>query len=417
MKKILFAIAVLVNTIVVMAQDHELTVNDAVPALRFAPLVNYPKKELDLKSLDGKVVILDFWSTQCGSCVASIPHLEEIQEQFKDQLQVVLVSQESPALIDAFFQKRKRLTKNFKAPIVTNDSILSKIFPNDGIPHLVWIGKDRKVKAITTINRFTETNINDLLSKGSLQLPVKQTLTEEEAKDVFRVFKQLTPETLKSYSFLSDPIEGRSGGISHEYKEGYMRILGSNSSIRSLYMYAYRYDVKMPEQQFRNRIIYDVKYLHRFTGFDSIRNDNVVYYYDMRMPVTKKENRYTESTAAMKRQLDDAFSVTSSLVKKKVTCLVIHERKLAKEKGEAVDAEYATDSVFIENAKIETIVHFLQDYGQPGVPIVYEGQRDNESMSFKKGISLADIRELLRLKGFQTEIAERELEFLLIKDR
>lgn len=39
-------------------------------------------KILDEKSLNGKVVLLDFWATWCGPCVAEFPHLKKLYEKY-----------------------------------------------------------------------------------------------------------------------------------------------------------------------------------------------------------------------------------------------------------------------------------------------------------------------------------------------
>lgn len=39
-------------------------------------------REVDLSQMKGKVVLIDFWATWCDGCVAEIPHVKEVYNQF-----------------------------------------------------------------------------------------------------------------------------------------------------------------------------------------------------------------------------------------------------------------------------------------------------------------------------------------------
>lgn len=63
--------------------------NKPAPALSVGNWFNAPAK-LSLTELHGKVVLLDFWGTWCGPCVAKLPRTEALHQKFKDRGLVVI---------------------------------------------------------------------------------------------------------------------------------------------------------------------------------------------------------------------------------------------------------------------------------------------------------------------------------------
>ena len=96
---------------VYFANRHPHTSSQTQPAARkAAPEFSLPDlegKDLQLSSLRGKVVLLDFWATWCEPCKAEIPNFVEFQSKYRGQGLVVLgVSMDdSPDPVKAFYSK------------------------------------------------------------------------------------------------------------------------------------------------------------------------------------------------------------------------------------------------------------------------------------------------------------------------
>lgn len=78
------------------------------PELELSQILQAPAATQPIfAALRGKAVVLEFWATWCGGCVAAIPHLNQLADQFKDKPVVFLsVTDENADVVQAFLKKR-----------------------------------------------------------------------------------------------------------------------------------------------------------------------------------------------------------------------------------------------------------------------------------------------------------------------
>lgn len=107
-----------------------------------------------IKDLQGKVVILDFWATNCPPCIEEIPHLMELKAKYQDELEVVglhVGDEEDKAKVPEFVERLK-ITYPLGFP---EDALSAYIFGSDtAIPQTAIF--DRNGKLLKKIVGFNE---------------------------------------------------------------------------------------------------------------------------------------------------------------------------------------------------------------------------------------------------------------------
>ncbi len=117
--------------------------------------------KMEAQSLRGKVVVLEFWATWCGPCIAAIPHLNALADKFKNEpVQFIAITTEDADTVKRFLAKRE-----IRAWIALDgDKALNRAYGVGEIPHTVILDKDGKVAGTTQPTMDLERHIEDLLA-------------------------------------------------------------------------------------------------------------------------------------------------------------------------------------------------------------------------------------------------------------
>ena len=60
---------------------------------------------INLKNLNGKYVLLDFWETWCGHCIFELPEIQKIQDKYQNDLVVIGITTENKAQVEKLLKK------------------------------------------------------------------------------------------------------------------------------------------------------------------------------------------------------------------------------------------------------------------------------------------------------------------------
>lgn len=392
--------------------EQGLAIGQAVPDVALHSMVNYPAPSAKLSDFKGKLLILDFWATWCGTCLGAMPKLDALQQELGDQLQIILVNtqntRDTEEKVLEYFDKRKNPDgQKFRLPSAINDSTLLKLFPHQLIPHYVWIGTDGKVKAITSSEQVTAENIRQVLADSSPRLSLKKDLNLQ-----YPLFSDpdLPADNLVHYAiFLRGKMDGLPGGI--RYRKSGDTVHGialMNTPVISMYKKAGH--MLFPDLKDKGLVLE----LGKPDGSDA-----PLCSFDFVVPPHQADRLYQ----LMLDELNKYSGYHGRIEKRKTDCLLLVRKgrhdSFQSKGGKPANRLYSKESPQLMNMPLSLLVARLNSADALALPVLdatrYTGTVDLEiNAPFN---DLPALRKELQRYGLDLVKARRKIEMLVVSEK
>ncbi len=397
-----------------------LNVGDALPeGIVLANAYNYPGDKISLDNFKGKLLLIDFWSTWCSSCIEGFSKMHELQKTFDSQIQIILVNtqkSDTQKKVNALFERRQQRTGTaITLPYVLQDSVLFSFFPHQFIPHYAWINGSGKIVAITSAEEVTEKNIRSVLNEENITLRTKKDLLDfDRQKPLFVDGNGGEAITPIYRSMITGYIEGIGGSTGvRQSKNGQLTGYYSyNKPLQFLLAEAFRH----LDLYTTNRIIVEGNNTMLLQIKNGIKEDSENYYcYELVMPPGALDQALT----FMQRDLLKTFNLTISAEKRKVKTLVLTAVKNISSsyaKGGDSEAAFEVDRVhkFLRNYSVKDMLWLVNSTFS--LPVIDEtGITKNIDMDLPVDMTSEEAwLKALEKAGFKATVTERELDMTVV---
>ncbi|REA60105.1 TlpA family protein disulfide reductase [Dyadobacter luteus] len=100
-------------------------------------------KTIDLASLKGKVIFINFWATWCPPCIAEMPSIDALYRKFKDNDNVVFLMVD----VDDNYEKSASFMKkhHYALEVMSPANEIPTVFMQGAIPTTVILSKEGKM--------------------------------------------------------------------------------------------------------------------------------------------------------------------------------------------------------------------------------------------------------------------------------
>lgn len=408
-----------------VADIKPLQIGDTIPEwLWHHPLqvVNHPegRDTITLNDYrDKKLIILDFWSTWCGSCVAAMPRIHGLERAFVAKMKVVPVSRETGERVAPLLSTNKTV-RHLDLFSVVGDEALRTAFPHKLVPHYVWISTAGEVGAVTTSERVNAKNVELFLDGEQARIPIRQ---EIDANRPLFLSDNIELDDLAHYSVLTKGrYDGLPSGNRFRKENGVVRGRAiTNSSVLKLYRAAaYHLFKKLGDQFTPKRLILAVSDTSRLVPQKNAQGGSEnLFNFELIVPSGKADSLYEIMLQALNRYTDYHGHIEIQGIKCLILAKIGDLDRIKTKGGKPAIGLFSTkeQSHFI-NHPIALFINRLNENGSIPLPVVDEtGYTENVDIKLSGETALDILRNELRQQNLDLVEGYRPLRMFILEEK
>jgi peroxiredoxin len=169
MKKLISSIFSFLILLIVQGQGL-VNIGNNIPTYTLTNVINSPNSQIDISSLKGKPILINFWGTWCSPCIPEMTNLSKIQKLFGEKIQIIAVSNDSEDKLKYYLKKSK--SKIWLASEPSQN--LWNIFGISTAGHIALFNKDGKLTSITETHNIDSISIQNLLDNKKINVELSK---------------------------------------------------------------------------------------------------------------------------------------------------------------------------------------------------------------------------------------------------
>lgn len=370
---------------------------------------------------------MDFWTRNCASCIKNFPKVDQLQKEFKEDVQFIVVAPEEKEFdIGAFYRK---LASKYNLQLVSAyDSTLFRRFGVQTVPHVVIIDPKGIVRAVTFGQYMNKENIQQLLAGNTPYLKVKlnrlqelsgEDYTNEDIHNAAARGNEMFSSTFSRWN--PDQPSAVMSNIDQRYEDG--SCITSSTPLDKLFNIAYfgKTDWEFTDSLYAKVWPHPVVESQDSVLFETDYTSGTgLYNYKLSAPVEKATNQFMQQ--AIQCDLKKYFQLTAVLEERMMPVweLVVTDKETArrlKTKSNENIRHVSTFSIRVMNDSMDNVLALLSGSHPDQFPMVNAtGIEENVDLQLDVFTSdFREVRKVLNKNGLDLRVSKRKMIVLVLK--